>query len=440
MQKETLTETEHDSASEAEKKRIMRSAYWWYTVAGTIFALQSVIMLMVLTRVCDVATAGVFTIAFANANLFMNLGKYGVRKFHVSDRQGEFSFQEYHRARIVTCVAMIAASAAYIAYSAVTLNYAPDKTFVIVMMCLFKATDAYEDLYTGAYQLEDRLDVGAKMLTWRQVFILIVFGVFAVAFADLPIAITATTVLSAAFLGGQIWYVKHKYHMPTMGAAATWNAVIKLLRECFALFLADFLLFYIGNAPKYAIDAFMDDATQAYYGYIAMPVFVVTLFAGFIYSPLVTTLTDQWRQGDVRGFLKRFLLISAAIFGITVVCVFGAWLVGVPVLDLLYNAQTGPYLAELLILVAGGGFLAVTTFITVGITIIRFQKVLAPLYIALAVLAWAVSNWTVINWGITGAAWAYFSVMAVSSVLFVATFAIGIKRNRKLLTAEGDGE
>ena len=429
MLKQSTTKSDPIEQSEAEKKRIMRSAYWWYTVAGTIFALQSVIMLIVLTRVCDVTTAGVFTIAFANGNLFMNLGKFGVRKFHVSDRQGQFSFQQYHTARLVTCLAMIAAACAYIAYSALTLSYTPDKTYVMVVMCLFKAVDAYEDVYTGAYQLEDRLDVGGKMLTWRQVFILIVFGASAVAFADLPIAITVTTVLSALFLGGQILYVRRRYHMPTMGAAAHSSQVVSLLKECFALFLADFLLFYIGNAPKYAIDAFMDDATQAYYGYIAMPVFVVTLFAGFIYSPLITTLTDQWRSGDVRGFLKRMLMISGAIVGITAVCVAGAWLVGVPVLDILYNAQTAPYLGELLILVAGGGFLAITTFVTLGITIIRFQKVLGPLYVALAVLAFAVSNWTVVNWGITGAAWAYFSVMAASSALFIATFGIGVKRN-----------
>jgi hypothetical protein len=48
---------------DSQQKRIQRNAYRWNSAGGTLFALQSVIMLIVLTRVCDVYTAGVFTIA-----------------------------------------------------------------------------------------------------------------------------------------------------------------------------------------------------------------------------------------------------------------------------------------------------------------------------------------------------------------------------------------
>lgn len=419
--------------SESEQRKIKRGAYRWNSVGGMLFALQSVIMLVILTRVCDVYTAGIFTIAFANSNLFLNIGKFGMRKFQVSDRNLEYSFKEYQASRIISCLAMMVASCAYIAYSTITLGYSAEKTLVMIVMCVFKAIDAFEDVYTGAYQREDRLDVGAKMISIRMIFALAAFAVVALATADLLISLTASTIFTALFLAVQIRYVRRRYDMPAPSYLRSMRKVFTLLRECLPVFAADFLLFYMGSAPKYAIDALMDDAAQAYYGYIAMPVFVVTLLASFVYNPMIASLTDEWQSGKLREFVTRFLKLTGVIVLITAVCVAGAWLIGIPVLNILYNTELAAFLAELLILVIGGGFLAITTLATLGITIIRFQKVLIPLYAVLAVIAFLASNGLVQAMGITGASWAYFLVMAAAAIVFSIAFAVGMKLKREKL-------
>ncbi len=68
-----------------EGKNVLKKAYIWNTAAGTLNALQSVIMLMIITRAVDLAAAGVFTIAYTTGNLLLNLGLYGMRDFLVSD-------------------------------------------------------------------------------------------------------------------------------------------------------------------------------------------------------------------------------------------------------------------------------------------------------------------------------------------------------------------
>ena len=383
-------------------------------------------MLVVITRVCDVYVAGVFTIAFANANLFLNIGKFGMRKFQVSDRACEFGFREYRASRIASCIAMMVASCAYIAYSTVTLGYTAEKTLVMVVMCVFKAIDAYEDIYTGAYQREDRLDIGAKMITIRMAVALALFAVLAIAFSNLLVSLALTTAFTAAFFAVQVRYVRHRYGMPSPSTLRSIGHVMRLLKECAPVFAADFLLFYMGCAPKYAIDALMDDAVQAYYGYVAMPVFVVTLLASFIYNPMIGKLTDLWLAGKIGPFMKRFAKLLLAIVGITTACVIGAWAIGVPVLGALYNADLSPYLAELLVLVVGGGFLAIATLATLGITIIRFQNILVPLYAALAVFAYFASSAGVAALGITGAAWAYFAIMGLAAIVFSLAFCLRI--------------
>ena len=192
--------------------------------------------------------------------------------------------------------------------------------------------------------------------------------------------------------------------------------------------MATFLLFYIGNAPKYAIDAVMDDVAQAQYGYIAMPVFVVGLLAGFIYNPIIASLADDWAEGRRGAFARRFALQTLIIVGITLVCIAGAWLLGVPVLNLLYNTELAPYKTDLLVLLAGGGFLAMATLFTTGLTIIRWQNKLIPGYVIVASLALVTCPPAVQAAGIDGASWVYLGLMAILTVWFGIVFALGVKR------------
>lgn len=420
-----------DNASSCKEgeRRIERSAYLWNTAGGLLMAFQSVIMLMVLTRVCDIVVAGVFTIAYANANLFLNVGKYGMRQFQVTDRLGQFSFREYRCSRFATSVAMMVAGCTYLAYSSVSFGYSLEKTLVVLVMCLFKLVDAVEDVFHGEYQRRGRLDVGARVLTVRLATTIAVFAGFVVLLGELLPALVVATLYTASFFIGETLYVKRRYRLPESTGELRLKRVAVLLRACLPLFIAAFLLFYIGNAPKYAIDAILSDADQAYYGFIAMPVFVVGLLASFVYNPMIVTLAEQWRCGEVRRFMMRFARLLAYIAGITAFCVLCAWIAGVPVLNLLYNTDVSPYFNELIVLVAGGGFLAVASLATLGITILRRQRVLVWGYGAVALLALIASSWAVREFGITGASWTYFCTMALLASVFCIYFVVSVRRS-----------
>lgn len=431
----------HSTDKLLDQKRIDRAAFRWNTASGMVMAFQSVVMLMVLTRVCDVQTAGVFTIAYANASLFLYIGRYGMRHFQVSDRNDQYSFADYRVSRVVTDVAMMVIGLAYILFASWSLSYDLEKTLVMVVMLVFKLVDCSEDVFMGNYQQRGRLDVGARVLTVRLSTAIALFAILAVVFASLLLPLVIATAYTLAFYILEVRYVRKRYGLPrnetpageggdaASPAARKWSraAVWGLLKACFPLFAASFLLFYIGSAPKYAIDAIMNDAAQAYYGYIAMPVFVVSLLASFVYNPMIVSLSEQWRQRKVRAFVLSFAKLTGVIVGITAVCVLAGWIAGVPVLDWLYNADTAPYLGDLLVLVAGGGFYALIALAVLGITIVRFQRVLVPLYAAASVAAFFVSNWAVASYGVDGASWAYVGCMGVLALVVIVCFAIGIR-------------
>lgn len=400
----------------------LRSAYLWNTAGSMLNAFQSVIMLVVLTRVCDAAVAGVFTLAYANANLFLTLGNFGMRNFEASDVGPRYGFTAYLRSRALTGTAMVVCSLALLAWSATTVGYGTEKVWAVALMTLFKLVDVVEDVYAGNFQQQGRLDVAGRLMTLRVGSATAIFCIVAAISGELVIAIGAATAWATAFLAIGLIFIRTRRALPAWHPEAPEQRALPLLAECLPVFLAAFLLFYIGNAPKWAIDALMDDVAQAHYGFIAMPVFVVSLLSQFVYMPMVQPLSEMWGAGQRDEFAREFVKQVAIVGGITAVCVAGAALLGVPVLGMLYNTDLSPLRIELIVLVLGGGFLALASLFTMGITIMRRQRSLTAGYVAVAVVAWAASSWLVGMWGITGAALCYIGCMVVLAAWFAVLF------------------
>lgn len=409
-------------------KNIERDSYVWNMTGSMLTAFQSVILLMILTRTAGLIAAGIFTIAYANANLFLNIGKYGMRNFQVSDVKNQFSFKEYLYSRWITTCAMLIVSIVYIIYTSVLNDYTMEKTMIIFWMCLFKIPDAIEDVYYGDYQKKGRLDIGAKALAWRLILTLLLFACILIVFKDLLMALIISTIFTFMIMVVFIKCTASDFLEPENKAL---GKIGELLKQCFPLAAGAFLSFYIGNAPKYAIDSMLNDELQACYGFIAMPVFVVGLLNNFIFVPVIYKMSCLWEERKVRAFIRRTLVQVMIVSGITLVCIIGAYLIGVPVLSILYSTDLSPYKTELLILLLGGGFLGLSGLLNTMITIIRFQKFLLLGYGAIAVAALCLSNHIVRQWGMFGAALLYTMLMAALCVIFVVIFAVGIIKNRQ---------
>ncbi|CDB00774.1 membrane protein involved in the export of O-antigen [Lachnospiraceae bacterium CAG:215] len=405
-------------------QNIERDSFLWNMIGSMLVAFQSVIMLMILTRVLGLVDAGVFTIAFANANLFLNIGKYGMRNFQVSDVKRQFSFADYKTSRIITVLAMLLVSVGYTLYTAYENTYSIEKTQIIIWMCLFKIVDAIEDVYHGYYQQENRLDIASKCLALRMFSTILVFSLGLICFKNQLTALIISTILTTfLFLIFTKWTIG-EFH----SSFVKYNKenVILLLKLCFPLFAGAFLSFYIGNAPKYAIDATLSDDLQACYGFIAMPVFVIGLLNSFIFNPMLYKLTRLWNSGKVKKFVIQTILQSGIVFLITIICIEGAYLLGIPVLSWLYNTDLSPYKTELLILLLGGGFLGFSGLLSAFITIIRCQKWIMWGYLFIAILAFIFSNPIVKMYRMLGAAILYTALMGGLCVIFVFLFLCGI--------------
>lgn len=404
----------------------------WNAASGMLNAFQSVLILIVISHTLSVEDSGVFTIAWAVANLMVTIGKYGVRNYQVTDLHEQYSFTDYLYHRALSLLTMVLISAGYVCYLHWSNHYTPEKTAVILLMCYLKLVEAAEDVFHGMFQQHERLDVAGKCMTIRLLLSTVIFCIAIVVMENLLIAsvicAVVTTVLfvylTAVAMTGFTWSCQN----------IRWGKIWGITKACVYIFLGSFLSLYILNAPKYAIDATLGADIQAYYGYISMPVFVVGLLNNFFYMPILTKMTDAY-ENDIPRFVKLFLQQIAVIVVLTLLSIGGAYLLGIPVLSILYNCNLSAYRGDLCIMMVGGGSLAMVGFLTTVLTLIRKQRLIVIGYGLGGITALSVSRIIVKSYGMTGAAVLYLVLTTVMWIIFLAGFLVCLHQRKQEVRA-----
>ena len=407
--------------------------YVWNTASGLINAMEAVVMSMIVTRITGLADAGMLTMAFAVGNLTMTVGKFGMRNYQVTDVEGEFSFPTYLKARFITVLLMIAAACVYLGYARSLLGYEWNKIGIIFAVCMIYVVEALEDVVWGYYQLRGKLYAGAGMFCFRWNGILLVFPIALCISMDLRVTLLICFGISLMlfFIALRISYPRicsaddrplcliiHKNDLGEIG---------RLLKIVFPLFAISFLAFYENNAPKYAIDACLTDEVQACYGFVAMPVFIIGLLNNFVYQPTLVPMAVEWEQQQTGKFKNRIGRQIIIIGGISVVCILCAYLIGIPVLSLLYSTDLSGYKRELIILLFASIFCAISGYQSVILTIMRCQKSLLWPHCIVSGIAAVSLRHIVSNYGTMGAAFCYLLLMVLLCMLYGAMLVIRLR-------------
>lgn len=408
---------------------IIYKSYFWNTIAGLLNAGQSVILLMFISRVIGLEGAGIFSIAYAIACLMLTIGNFGVRNYQATDTNEKYSFQNYLTSRFFTVAIMFLASFIYITKGILFDNYSFYKIVVIVLTCILKLLDSIEDVFEGRCQQNGRLDIASRCLSIRYIVVISVFCVLIMLTKNLVISLSFEVLISAIFI---IWYIKNIFKQFGKIKIMTDGTKVKnLLFDCLPLFFGAYFSIYIGNAPKYAIDTVMMAEQQACFTFVFMPVFVIALLNNFIYQPILSKLAIKWKNREFKKFIKVILMQFAILIGIIIFVLMGGFLLGIPILSILYSTDLTHYKMELLILLYGGGMLAFSGFLNVVLTIMRRQKCLLAGYGVVAFIAMISSNYMVVHYGTLGAAFLYSSLMTLLALSFGIILLFSLKRDIK---------
>lgn len=407
-----------------------KSAYIWNSASAMLNSFQAVIILMVISRIDNIIDAGNFVIAYAIANLLIMVGRYGIRQYQVSDINEQFVFSEYLVLRIITTIIMMISAIVYIGILYYNGSYDAEKSIAVILVCGLKAVDAFEDVFHGLFQQHKRLDIAGKILTFRLFIYIIEYMIIYSITHDLLLTtgITlVTTILLAIIMNGSV--IK-SIHYKRKGFDLSHLAI--LAKDCFPIFVSTFLLAYVANAPKYSIDIVLTSQEQAEFNYIFMPVFVISLLSNFIYQPMINQLAILWGENRLRKFWHLILRQAIIIAILTILCVVAGYLLGIPVLSLLYGVDLSAYKIELAILLFGGGLLALVNFFTMVITVTRYQKHLFWGYLIISLAFLIFGRKIAAIYGIIGISSFYtvlMSLLALSFLFYICVVAKLSKNN-----------
>ncbi len=400
------------------------STYFWTGLSGTTYSASTFLMFWLLSRLCGPYEAGIFTLVMAAGQQLLTIGYFNVRTYQVSDVAERFSFSQYLSFRLVTCGVMAAAGVLWMFLG----GYRGEKLVCFLWILLFKVAEAVADVLEGLYQQKDRYDVTGKCIFYETVLFLAVFAFHLLVFRDLAWALACMCVVyigSLVVVDGSLVGVFAEFEL-------VWEpAVIKrLFWDCLPLFINSFLMVYLNSVSKYAVDACQGEETLTYFNMIYMPAFVMNLFAGFLFKPLLTRFSMLYHEGARTVLFRMLARQSALLLGFAVLCLGGAWLLGIPVLSWFYHTDLSAYRGELCVVVAGGVFSAVYTMFQFLLVIMRHQYAcLAGCAVTSAVAAVAVPYLTKV-YGISGAAWGYALMMALLSLLYMLLSGYHLKKWR----------
>ncbi len=408
-----------------QKKPSAKSVAFWNMMGSLVNAAVSVLLLMMVTRTLGDEQAGVFSLGFSVSLMMLTVGLFEVRPFQSTDIYRQFSFPVYFTFRVLTCALMLLVTAVYLFLN----GYRGEKAFVIVLLCALKCIEAFCDVFNGQAQQNDRLDVAGFSLSVR-VFVYCA-GFFISLLVTRNLLVSCGVMVVLALLWLVLFDAGTGRYFAQCRLLFDKSALLALFKSCFPLFLASFLMMYINNAPKFAVDAYLSPEYQTYYGIIFMPASVINLFSLFAFRPLLTKLTAFWNENKLKAFLSTVAKLILWIFAVTAAALLGGWLLGIPFLSLLYGTDLSAFKAELMLVLAGGGFNALCVLLYYMITVQRKQKYVLIGYVGAAAAAWLLGDRMVASYGMWGASLTYLLSVTLLCLLFVLIFAAVLSKKMK---------
>lgn len=400
-----------------EKENIL-----WNIAGSFCYAFASMVLSFLVMAVVGEEEGGIFAFGYSTfgQQMFI-LAYFGIRPFQITDGGQEYRFGDYLHHRYRTCILAAGAGILYLLLS----GYKAEKVAVILLLVCYKTLDGFADVYESEFQRSGNLHLTGKSNTFRT---LLSVGIFlGVLTWKKHLLLACGAAVGAQILGVILFDEAVIKRLPGVDFSWEKGRLRPLTRETVLLFVSVFLDFYIFSAAKYAIDANLDDAASGYFNIIFMPTSVINLAAGFVIRPVLTGLTETWKEERTGEFVRKLAGIIKIIGALSILAVVLAAGLGRPVLWIMERILGGAYEGRLIcyhvpfiLIVLGGACYALLNLHYYALVIMRKQKVIFGIYGALTFIAAVTAPVLVRKAGIVGAAWAYLILMAVMAAAFEA--------------------
>jgi O-antigen/teichoic acid export membrane protein len=405
-----------------------KKQFIWNMLGSGIYSLATVIFVMLAKRLVGEEAGAKFYMAFTTGQMLLTIGYFEIRPFHVTDVKQQYKAKEYFGFRVISSAAMLAC--AVVVGIVYVVNGKADAAgfMLIITMCILKMFDGIADVFEGEFQRNDRIDISGMSMAFRTMAIMAAFSIIAWVTRNIYAASAAAAVTGLA--GTAVVAVVWSRWFEPLSVSFDREKMKSLFRSTILLFIGSAMCMWLWNGTKYVVEWTLTDRDTLAYGIVFMPTMVINLGSSFVFKPMLTTLARHYEQGEYKAFAKLVAILVATAVGITVVTLgAGAWL-GIPVLSWLYDIELAPYKSVMLVLIAAGGFNAVSILFYYALTVMRLQKEIFAGYTITFVVSIILPIVMVKAMGIAGAGTSYLIVMMLLTVLFGGMLCVKLKKRK----------
>lgn len=404
----------------------------WNIVGATANAFNSLLFAIIVTRINGINEAGIFTYSFATACLLYIIGVYSGRTFQVTDISNKNSDTDYIYHRILTCIVMMATSILFV----VVKQYDIFKSSIFIMLCLFKCTEAFSEVIYGVIQRNSLLyKVGISMFL-KALISVVCFLIIDYITKNLLISCISIVLINILIL--VVYDFKNIKNVKITKTKLSNMAIKRLFKVGFFTFVLTFLGNYLINAPRYAIDDLLTNDLQTIFGIIIMPATMMGLLGQYIIQPCLTKISDNIKNKNYMSLRKIIYYLIGIIIALGFLVILIAYLLEVPVLELIYGVTLQPYFNSMIIIVIGSILYGLSTILSAILIAMRKTAGQALMYAITAVIATTLSYLLVNKIQIQGASITYLLTMFIIATLFLIYVFINMRKYKKSWKSENN--
>lgn len=404
-----------------EKDIQFKKNFIWNILGTGLNAFNSLFFMITVTRINGVDNAGIFTIAYATACIMYVIGIYAGRIYQVTEPDKNITDKEYIINRLITSILMNV----LVLIFCLIRKYDFYKTIIFVLLTLYKSLEAFSEVIYGILQKNEKLEIVGKSLFIKSI---ISVGVFI--FVDILTKNMILSILSAIL----VWIVMilvfdiNKVHQYIeFSVPINWNNILKIFRLGFTTFAIAFLGLYILNAPKYAIDSYLENNLQTVFGIIVMPATVIGLVAQFLIHPYLNKILKLYEEKNLKQLRRMLLKLIISILSIGIISSILAYFIGTQVLGIIYGIDLSVYKMGLLTIIIASTLYTIGVIYSSVLTTVRETFSQFIIYIIISIFALIISNIFTKMWNLDGAILAYLLIMLLQFLLYTIYTNIKLK-------------
>lgn len=401
----------------------------WNTLGTGLNAFNSLFFMIAVTRINGVDNAGIFTIAFSTACIIYIIGIYAGRIYQVTEPDKTITNKEYIINRMITTISMIV----LVILFCLIRKYTLFKTTIFILLTTYKSLEAFSEVLYGILQKNEKLEKVGKSLFFKSIISIILFVVVDIITKNLIISICIMLLVNILII---IMYdFKNSKEYVEIETKVNRSNVLKIFKLGFFTFIISFLGMYILNAPKYAIDSYLEDNYQTIFGIIVMPATVIGLVAQFLIHPYLNKILKLYENRNLKELNKIIGKLILSIIGVGVLSSLLAYFLGPEVLGIIYGIDLSLYRVDLLIIIISSTIYTIGVIYSSVLTTVRETFSQFIMYIIISIFALIVSNIFTKVGMMNGAVLAYLLIMILQFTIYIIYSNIKLKiifENKKL--------